>query len=450
MKSINKILYSLSASLLLSGCLGGGSGDSTGASEEASDLKTIPGCEAPGEGVVNNPHCQTSTTTTTTTSTTTTSTTTTTLPTFSSFEWVRQFSDANSFSSWNEAHDSVLDHDENVIVVGHTFARFNNDPVPDPDAGQGDAFVIKYDKNGNKLWSYQFGVDGPFINIALDSARAVAVDASNNIYITGYSYGALDGPLTGGHVFVRKYDPSGNLIFGRQLGAGAPSDIKVDSSGNIYIVGSTTGSFAGPRDPLYWDGFLIKLDNAGNTIWADQIGSPSQPDDLFSVEIDATGTIFVGGCLGQNGSCVGSYSKYSSSGQLLSQVPVEELVYSLALASNGDVIAAGFRISRFDSSGNLIWSQKPAFEVFAVHLDSNENVVACGRSDRSDSVLAKLDISGHLINATSFGAGPYGICSSLSISSNDDLYLSGRAGVSLDDKPFSGVSSGYVLKIHGF
>jgi hypothetical protein len=50
-----------------------------------------------------------------------------------------------------------------------------------------DLFLVKYDGSGNKLWTRQLGTSGD------DGASGVAVDASGNAFVAGYTYGGLDG-----------------------------------------------------------------------------------------------------------------------------------------------------------------------------------------------------------------------------------------------------------------
>jgi hypothetical protein len=73
-------------------------------------------------------------------------------------------------------------------------------------AGSTDAFVSKFDLEGNIVWSRQFGTS------AADYALGVAADTSG-VYVVGYTSGGLQGANAGGEdAFVRKYDPNGNAL----------------------------------------------------------------------------------------------------------------------------------------------------------------------------------------------------------------------------------------------
>jgi Beta-propeller repeat len=72
--------------------------------------------------------------------------------------------------------------------------------------GTTDSFVTMYDSLGNKVRTKQLGVSGN-----TTAASGVAVDSSGNVYVAGYTTGGLDSnTLTGGGFFVTKYDSAGN------------------------------------------------------------------------------------------------------------------------------------------------------------------------------------------------------------------------------------------------
>ena len=74
----------------------------------------------------------------------------------------------------------------------------------------------------------------------------VTVDSSGNIYVTGYTTGGLDGNTNSGDddLILVKYNSSGTKQWTKQLGTSS-SDIgygvTVDSSDNIYVTGYTDG-----------------------------------------------------------------------------------------------------------------------------------------------------------------------------------------------------------------
>ncbi|MEZ5063438.1 MAG: SBBP repeat-containing protein [bacterium] len=113
-----------------------------------------------------------------------------------------------------------------------------------------------------------------------DTGRAIAVDASGNIAVTGSFNGTVDfdpGPglleLTAGGseaVFVASFDPAGALRFARAF-PGDGYGIAVDSAGNVYVTGEIQGAPVdvdpGPDsvllDPQQGRAFLVSYDGTG-------------------------------------------------------------------------------------------------------------------------------------------------------------------------------------------
>jgi hypothetical protein len=129
----------------------------------------------------------------------------------------------------------------NVYISGST-----NAPIEAPRSYVGyDAFLAKYDADGNRVWIREFGtVDGS------DYANGVALDGLGNVYVVGSSGGDLGGPNAGGtDAFLAKFDASGSQYWIHQFGTTAGDSanfISADGLGNVYIAGSTAGELGGP------------------------------------------------------------------------------------------------------------------------------------------------------------------------------------------------------------
>ncbi|MBI4332773.1 MAG: SBBP repeat-containing protein [Chloroflexi bacterium] len=148
-------------------------------------------------------------------------------------------------------------------------------------------------------WTRQFGTG------AADHANAVATDSSGNVYVVGSTNAALlDQTFYGASdAYIRKYDASGVELWTRQFGGTAAGDsdsafgVVVDGSGNPYVVGHTTGAL-----PLQthlgaagaMDAFIRKYNSAGTEQWTRQFGSTAD-DYAFGVALDASGNVYVAG-----------------------------------------------------------------------------------------------------------------------------------------------------------
>jgi hypothetical protein len=123
-------------------------------------------------------------------------------------------------------------------------------------SGNGDAFLSKYAPSGTLLWTQQLG------SSSFDDSGSVAVDGDGNVFICGWTYGSLDGTNQGGYdLFVSKYDDDGTLLWTKQLGTSGTDygwSLTVDGDGNVFVTGSTYGSLDGTNQGDA-DAFLIKL-----------------------------------------------------------------------------------------------------------------------------------------------------------------------------------------------
>jgi hypothetical protein len=172
-----------------------------------------------------------------------------------------------------------------------------------------DGFILKLSLAGNFSWVKTFGGDD------VDKISNMSLDISGNIFLTGYFWGVSDfdpGPSTytlmvfGSNqcnVFVSKLDLNGSFVWARSfIGTSFDygSSIKVDQIGNVY----STGTFMGTTDfdpgaGTYTilanaanSGFLSKLDQAGNFVWAKSFVNSASCKGLA---IDQNNNIYVPG-----------------------------------------------------------------------------------------------------------------------------------------------------------
>jgi hypothetical protein len=195
--------------------------------------------------------------------------------------WTKQF----GTSRRDEAYGISIDG-SNVYVSGFTDGTF----LGQTKAGGYDAFIRKYDSDGNDVWTRQFGTSGD------DQAREISVDPSG-VYVTGWTRGTLQGQVSLGGIdaFVRKYDSDGNDVWTRQFGTSGndlAGVISVDGSG-VYVTGSTLGTFSGQTSAGGHDAFVRKYDADGNEVWTRQFGSSSH-DYASGISVDASGVYVTG------------------------------------------------------------------------------------------------------------------------------------------------------------
>ena len=285
--------------------------------------------------------------------------------------WLQQFGTDGS----DQGRAVTIDSSDNILIAGNTVRD-----LEDEDKSN-DVFLRKLDSDGKLLWTRQFGSDFD------DFAAGVAVDASDNVIIAGYTKGALEGDNAGGEdVFVRKYDADGAVVWTRQFGT-ANRDlavaVAVDAAGAILVGGSTNGVLGGSAAGL-WDAFVRKYDASGNVIWTRQLGT-SANDFMRGVAVDNAGNILL-------------------SGQTRG-------VFEGSNAGGDDVF-----LQKLDPDGELIWTRQfgtPAADLArGVAVDSSANVLVIGNTTGdlgaanagdSDVFIRKYDADGTVLWTRQFG-----------------------------------------------
>lgn len=148
-----------------------------------------------------------------------------------------------------------------------------------------DYATVKYNRNnGTQMWVNRYNGT---VNDE-DFAQDIGVDASGNVYVTGRSVGS-----EGCFDFVTiKYSSGGierwvKRYTGIAGAADTPKAMAVDSSGNVYITGI---SWAGNQDFV-----TIKYDTDGNQLWAINYDGTNNYDDPMDLTIDSYGNVYVTG-----------------------------------------------------------------------------------------------------------------------------------------------------------
>ena len=200
-------------------------------------------------------------------------------------QWTRQYGTASVDYGLAITHDSV----GNVYVAGYTYGAMDGQS----NAGQADIFIAKYDAGGIKQWTRQFGGANE------NQPSAIASDAADNIFVAGTTFDALDGQASAGgfDLFVTKYDASGNKKWTRQLGTASQDQgkgVTSDSAGNVYVTGITFGALDGQTSAGGIDFYTTKYDSAGVKQWTRQLGTASE-DQATAITSDAAGNVYVTG-----------------------------------------------------------------------------------------------------------------------------------------------------------
>ena len=286
-------------------------------------------------------------------------------------------------SSDTQAYSEATDLVGNIFVAGSTAGNLDGNIL----TGTSDFFVTKYNSSGTKQWTKQLGVSG-----VGTQAFGVATDSVGNVFVTGRTYGGLDGnTLTGSaDFFVTKYDSSGIKQWTKQLGVSSTwaMGIATDSVGNIFVAGRTFGGLDGNTLTGISDFFVTKYNSSGTKQWTKQLGASGSTTGAYGgVKTDSAGNIFVAGYTTGNldGNILTGYSdffvtKYDSSGtkqwtkQLGASGAADIQARGVATDSAGNIFVTGytngnldgntltglndFFVTKYDTSGTKQWTRQ--------------------------------------------------------------------------------------------
>ncbi len=220
---------------------------------------------------------------------------------------VRQWGTYYGGPNTDEVLSVACDNDNNVYLTGNTRSTEDiNTPGSYQDTlggGSVDAFLVKFDATGNRVWSNYFGGE------KADYGTAVSCDLFGNVYITGFTWSMtnittagihqqtydVSGPLIGrppnqmrpSEAFLAKFTSAGVRKWATYYGGGHTENsnaVICDDSGNVFIAGqtysgngiSTPGSFQ-PDTAGFMFGnsraaFLAKFDSTGIRRWGTYYG----------------------------------------------------------------------------------------------------------------------------------------------------------------------------------
>ena len=408
------------------------------------------------------------------------------------------------------AIEVAVDSSGNSYVTGYTDGGLDGNS----SSGKKDFFLIKYNSSGTKEWTKQEGSSGD------DYAYGVAVDSSDNIYVTGYTDKKLHGNNSSGRfdMFLVKYNSSGTRQWTKQLGTSNneyASAVETDSSDNIYVTGMTWGGLDGSTKPRYCMGygtvkasrectdiFLVKYNSSGTKQWVKQLeGSSKSYDKAQGLAVDSSDNIYVtgytnGGLDGNTSS--GGYDillvKYNSGGskQWLQQFgsSKNDMGLEVNVDSKGNIYVTGYTqggldgktysgerdifLVKYNSSGTKQWTQQlgtPTFEEGnGVAVDSSDNIYVSGwtrgkldtYAGGDDAIVLKYNSSGTKQWTLQFGApsflekSRYNSSSEMTTSedkgvgvavdSSGNIYVTGNTKGGLDGNTNSGKKDIFLVK----
>lgn len=271
------------------------------------------------------------------------------------YQWAYRFGNTTLDRGLSVATDLL----GNVYITGHVQAAVDFDPGAGTanvgSVGTNDAFVAKYTGAGTLVWAFGIGSTG------LDQGNSVNVDATGNVFVTGFFSGNADFDPSAGvstqtiagiqDIFVAKYDgnfvPANANFYKWAFNIGSSNfdngnGVSTDAAGNVYVTGFFNGT--ADFDPSattntlanvgFDDVFLAKYNAAGVYQWAFNIGS-TNPDVGYSVSNDAAGNSYLTGYF-----------------RGLADFDPTGATYTLTTVGTSEDIF----VAKYDNGGKLVWA----------------------------------------------------------------------------------------------
>lgn len=357
------------------------------------------------------------------------------------FLWAKQIT--GSFGTLSRS--LTLDKDNNIYVTGTFQATVDFDLGPGvfnlTAISSADIFILKLTSNGDLVWVKQIGE--PSTN---SDTYSTTTDSFGNVYFTGNYNGSMDfdpGPgvftLTSNPGFFRdfficKIDATGNFVWATSIG-GVQADfalgISADKLDNIYVTGNFSSTVDFDPGPGIFnlvsngleDLFILKLNSAGNFIWAKQIGGVGA-DACYKAIADDAGNIYATG-----------YFRNTA------DFDPGPAVFNLT------AVGTGIFVLKFDPAGNFVWAKAMTGVNLntwgmAIALDKRNNVYTTGffvgpvdfdpgpgsfilNSAALDMFISKLDNTGNFVWAKSSGGANVDQGLAIKIDRSLNIYTTG-------------------------
>ena len=315
-----------------------------------------------------------------------------------------------------------------------------------PKKGSRDMWVVKTDKEGNKIWDKAYG--GGLITVTGMAATAdggFIVGANSQTSGTGIGSDKTDTTRGGIDVWLIKLDRDGNKVWDKTLGGSEDDflgEIIISPDGSILVAINTSSPISGDKTVAGFGGsdcWVVKLNSSGQKIW-DKVFGGTGGDSFTTGLVDKEGNYIFGGT---------SFS------------PVSGTKTEPSRGGNDGWLL------KTDANGNKIWDktlggdQVDFIQSMAETKDGDyvlgimtESGVSGDKTDDrrggNDCWLVKVNSSGNTIWQKTFGGDKSDYLYSVEIDKNQNIYLGvgSNSGISGDKtSPFGGVSyDAWIIK----
>ena len=287
-------------------------------------------------------------------------------------------------------YDVIQQKSGEFVVVGNSTSS-DIEGLPNMYGGDGDAIIIKYDKNGNLLWQKSWG--GKLISARF---RSITSSLDDGIVVVGSSeFSEIEGMTNKGmyDAIIVKYDKDGNILWQKNWGGNGYDDftgvISTEDGGFIIVGESESNDIEGLQNKGSYDAIVLKYDKDGNLIWQKSWGG-NDSERFTSVAVTEDGGFVAVGNT--------QFIVYEGDSRL-------------------DAI-----IVKYNKDGNVLWQKSYGNELnefyeSVVEIDDYGFVVvgyinsslidSKPATDKDDAIIIKYDKDGNMLWEKSWGGSDY-------------------------------------------
>lgn len=306
----------------------------------------------------------------------------------------------------------VTDKDDNIALCGYSKAT----DLGTTPAGEYDALLYKFNKNGDQIWLKSFSGSG------VDGFEHLAVGADGALVAVGYT-GSKDGDAAQlgrkngeSGSMVAKYTADGNLVFVKSVGTGQDSlsGVTVDKDGNIYAVGNFTAKEGG----LFQiagrsDGGVLKFSADGSLLWKQSFGGENI-DNFYAVAPAVDG-----GCV-----VVGrSKSDNFNFPELVNQGGYDAIM--IKYNADGSVGWRNAFRGFYDETFTDIVATKEGYVAVGYSNSSNRDLKPIGNRGGTDSFILTIDANGKTTSLQGYGGSKDDEFTSVCVTTQDKIIACG-------------------------
>ncbi|KYF92935.1 hypothetical protein BE18_24915 [Sorangium cellulosum] len=282
---------------------------------------------------------------------------------------------------------------------------FGGGPIPPANYSANALFLVKFDPEGNHIWSNGF----PRTAIDFGGVVEMAVDGVGNVFVLrvaggwdSVSYHVVKVSAGGGDVLWEKMLP-GSESPGSSSGSGG---LAVDSDGNVLVANAD-------QDYVYSPGAdfnVIKLSTTGALLWQRQFPSKAHVDPMASaasVAVNAAGEVLVtgytdgtvdfgGGAPGAGDELSAVLVKLDAAGEVITSSTIPYPGGIILDPAGGMFLTGGSAVTKLDDSGTTLWS---------AHVDVPTGYRG-GGADMTISPNGTFAFAGYIYPSMDTGPGP--------------------------------------------